>query len=374
MNFRFAEDGDLAAVARLNGRLKAGGSEESMTLEPGLPGEGRYRCAPVYRRMMIAEDGQEVRAALLLYHHNIFIHGEKRDFCWADMPLSEGIVDPRYSLAIVQLMKKAADYQPFLMTMGVGPPEEAAYRFLAKLGWRHQTVPFFYHPVRVNKALRSMSYFKNHVRLRYGALLGAYSGLGTGLSGLLTMRRKLNNSLSLNLSGYEGSVVDGFDEWADRIFTTSLSDYPVAIRSDATALNIVYPPDDHRYIRLRVQRKETKRDAGWIVVASKQMDNNPYFGDLKVGTLVDGIGRWADVPALVATGLNHLVEIGVDMIVANFSHSAWVRGCRRAGMFGGPSNYQIFVSPKGGPLLEETCPLHLIHVARGHGDGMDHLI
>ncbi len=177
MNFRFAENDDLAAVVRLNDRLKAGGSQESMTLEPRLRGEGRYTPEPIYRRMMIAEDGQEVRAALLLCHHNIFIHGERRD-----------------------------------------------------------------------------------------------------------------------------------------------------------------------------------------------------FGDLKVGTLVDGIGRSADVPALVAVGLNHLVEMGVDLIVANFSHSAWVRGCRRSGMFGGPSNYQIFVSPQGGPLLEETCPLHLIHVSRGHGDGMDHLI
>jgi hypothetical protein len=374
MNFRFVENDDLAAIARLNNRLKAAGSQESMTLEPGLSGEWHDRPSPVYRRMMIAEDGQEVRAALLLSHHSIFIHGEKRDFCWADMPLSEGIIDPRYSLAIVQLMKKAADYQPFLMTLGVGPPEEAAHRFLAKLGWRHQTVPFFFHPVRVNKALRCMRYFKNHPGLRYGAILGAFSGLGGGLSCLLAMKRKLSNSLSVKLPGYEKSVVAAFDDWADRLFINSLPDYPVAIRSDAPALNIIYPPDNHGYVRLRVRHKETKRDAGWIVVASKQMTDNAYFGNLKVGTLVDGIGRAADVPALVSVGLNQLVEMGVDMIVANFSHSAWVGACRRSGMFGGPSNYQIFVSPKAGPLLDETCPLHRMHISRGHGDGMDHLI
>jgi hypothetical protein len=43
-------------------------------------------------------------------------------------------------------------------------------------------------------------------------------------------------------------------------------------------------------------------------------------------------------------------------------------------MFSGPSNYQLFVAPKGGPLLEASCPLHGIHVARGHGDGMEGLI
>jgi hypothetical protein len=267
-------------------------------------------------------------------------------------------------------MKWALDYQPLLMGVGAGTPDSNGFRLFATLRWRYQSIPFFFYPVRVSKVLRGMNYFKNNARLRYGALLGAYSGVGAGVSGLLALRRKLSG----NFSDCEASVVESFEDWADQIFARSLSEYPVAIRSDATSLNIVYPPGDHRYIRLRVKRKDTKTDVGWIVVASKQMSNNHYFGDLKVGTLVDGFGRSEDVPGLVAAGLNHLVGIGVDLIVANFSHAAWVEACRRSGMFSGPSNFQIFVSPKGGPLLEEPCPLDQIHVARGHSDGMDNLI
>src|SRR5215510_14210355 len=123
MNIRYAEKSDLAAVARLNRRLKAGGRDDEMPLDPSLPGEAQYRPEgfPVYRRMMIAEDGQEVRAAMLLYHNNLFVRGKKRDFCWLDMPISEGIVDRRYSLAIVQLVKSALNYEPFLMSTGTGP-------------------------------------------------------------------------------------------------------------------------------------------------------------------------------------------------------------------------------------------------------------
>jgi len=372
MNIRFAEDSDLAAIGRLNGRLKAGGREEEMPLNPALPGEAQYRPEgfPVYRRMIIAEDGQEVRAAMMLCRHNIFIHGERRDFCWTKMPLSEGIVDLKYSLAIVQLMKKAVDYQPFLMGVGAGTSTSEGYRLFAKLRWRIQPVPFFFYPVRVSKVLRGMRYFNGNAKLRYGALLGAYSGAGACVSGLLTLRRKLLG----DFSGYEVSVVEGFDGWADHVFAKSVSEYAAAIRSDATSLNIVYPPDDRRYIRLRVKRKSAGHDAGWVVVASKQMRDNHYFGDLKVGTLVDGFGRLEDAPLLVAAGLDHLIGIGADIIVANFSHTAWVEACRRSGMFSGPSNFQLFVSPKGGPLLEDSCPLHQIHVARGHSDGMDNLI
>src|SRR5215813_2309701 len=229
MNIRYAEKSDLAAVARLNRRLKAGGRDDEMPLDPALPGEAQYRPEgfPVYRRMMIAEDGQEVRAAMLLYHHNVFIKGEKRDFCWADMPVSEGIVNHKYSLAIIQLMKRATDYQPFLMTMGVGTPEIEAFRFLVKLGWRWSLAPFYFYPVRVTKTLLGLRYFKGRPKLRYAALLGAFSGARAGLSGLLSLRRHLSSFLSTCQISKEGV----FDDWAVRIFTDALLECAAAIRS-----------------------------------------------------------------------------------------------------------------------------------------------
>jgi hypothetical protein len=294
------------------------------------------------------------------------------------MPISEGIIDRRYSLAIVQLLKEVSKYEPFLMSTGAGPEDKVSFRLLTKLDWRHHAVPFFFFPVKVTKVLLGMSYFKKHAKLRYGALLGAYSGLGAGLSGLLALRRRI----AAGLSRYEYSVEEAFDDWADRIFEDCLPDYGVAMRSDATTLNILHPPDKPGITRLRVRRKgvnqdayhdaghDAGRDAGWILVASKQMKNHHHFGDLKVGTLVDGFGRAADAPALVAAGIDHLAETGADIIVANFSHAAWVEACRRSGMFTGPESYYHFVSPGGSPLFEDSCPPREIHVARGHSDGI----
>jgi hypothetical protein len=372
MNIRFAEESDRAAVARFNNRLRAGGREEEMPLDPALPGEAHYRPEgfPVYRRLIIAEDGAEVRAAMLLCHHNVFMRGAAHDFYWTKMPLSEGIVNVKYSLAIIHLMKKALARHPFMMGVGAGTPDSDGYRLFVNLRWRHQSVPFFFLPVRVGRVLRGLRYLEKNAKLRSAAMLGAYSGVGAGVSGLLALRRRFLT----NFANYEASVVTGFEDWADRVFAEALADYPVAIRSDATALNIVYPPDDQRYVRLRVRRKDTQADVGWIVVANKQMQDNHYFGDLKVGTLVDGFGRAEEVPALLAAGLNHLAESGVDIIVANFSHAAWAAACRRAGMFSGPSNFQIFISPQGPPLLQADCPLDQLHIARGHSDGMDNLI
>src|SRR5215813_13887939 len=113
MEIRFAEDGDLEALIRFNQRLRAGGREEQITLRASLPGEAKYRPAgfPVYRRMIISKQGEEIRAAMLLHYHNVFIRGEKRNFCWTSMPISEGIIDRRHSLSIIQLMKQVSACQ-----------------------------------------------------------------------------------------------------------------------------------------------------------------------------------------------------------------------------------------------------------------------
>jgi hypothetical protein len=205
--------------------------------------------------------------------------------------------------------------------MGVGTPEIREFRFFARLGWRWRLAPFFFYPVRVTKTLLGLRYFNERPGLSAAALLGAFSGAGAGLSGLLSLRRRLASFLS-TCQISEESV---FGDWADRIFTDALPEYA-------------------------------------------------YFGDLKVGTLADGFGRVADAPALVAAGINYLAETGVDIIVANFLHSAWAQACRRSGMIAGPSNYHIFVSPGGSLLGEDSCPPEGIHVARGHGDGLFSLV
>ena len=371
MTTRFAGPDDVPAVKRLNNRLKAGGRQEQVTLNFHLPGEARFgrNGLPVFRRLMVADDGEEIRAALLLYHNSVFIRGDKRDFCWLDMPVSEGIVDRRYSLAIVKLLVKATSYQPFLMSLGVGSLEEDASRFFIKLGWRHGAVPFFFYPVNVTRVLLGLNHLRKYPKLRYAALLGAFSGLGAAVGGLLGLRRRFG----LGLAGYEISLEPGFDDWADRVFVDALGDYGVAVQSDAATLNIMYPPDDGNYIRIRVRRGSDRRDIGWIVVLSKLMQNNTHFGNLQVGTLVNGFARTADVPLLIAAGIRYLASVGADIVVGNFSHKAWVRASRRLGMFSGPSNFYFFVSPGGPLLLQNGSGLEEIHLSRGQGDGMVHL-
>ena len=163
---RFAEAEDRAAIRRFNSRLEAGGRPEQLRLDPRLPGEARHGPGrpSVYRRLMIAEDGQEMRAGMMLLHGTIVIRGEERAFCWTQMPLSEGLVDRAHSLAIVQLVRSALAYQPLMMALGVGggwlPGRSDLVALLIRLGWKHATVPFLFYPVRATKVLTGLNYLR----------------------------------------------------------------------------------------------------------------------------------------------------------------------------------------------------------------------
>lgn len=369
---QFAEGHDRPAIERFNRRLEAGGRSEKLSLRFGTNGEAgaQARDFPVDRKLMIAKDGDEVRAGMLLCHRTILVRGAERNFCWVEMPLSEGIINKKYSLAIVQLVKTALAYQPFLLNLGVGSLTEDWSRFMIKMGWTHAPVPFLFCPVKVTKVLRSLNYLKNSTKLRLASSVGAYSGAGAILSGFLALRRQL----APGIPSHHVSEEPAFDNWATKVFTNSVDDYGAVVRRDATTLNMLYPSNDSRFTRLRVVHKETSEELGWIVVITKRMQNDKYFGDLHVGTLVDGFGRRADVPAIVAAGLRHLVRMGVDLVVANWSHTSWVQASRRLGFLPGPTNYFFYTAPAGTPLLQPSCPSDVIHLTRGDCDGLAALL
>ena len=133
-------------------------------------------------------------------------------------------------------------------------------------------------------------------------------------------------------------------------------------------LNVLYPPDDERYTRIRVQNRATGKDIGWVMVVHKRMHNDKYFGDLHVGTLVNGCASRRDVPAAMAAGFEHLVSRGVDLVVCNWSHKVWGKAARSQNFLPGPSNFIYFVSPEAKPVLEAECPLSECHMTRGDCD------
>jgi hypothetical protein len=109
---------------------------------------------------------------------------------------------------------------------------------------------------------------------------------------------------------------------------------------------------------------------GWAAVLDTEMSGDRYFGDLRVGTLVDGFAAPANAPAVVDAATQFLTDRGVDLIVSNQAHHAWTAGLKAAGFLQGPSNFGFAMSKR---LAEAVAPWEGrwadFHVNRGDGDG-----
>jgi len=214
--------------------------------------------------------------------------------------------------------------------------------------------------------LNRLGYFKQRPWLRRGAWFAAHSGAAQLLGSLHRGYSKLQTPSPPPLV----SEVDTFGPWADTLFRDALHDYPITARRDAAALNAIYPEHDPRFCRLCVRCPRTGRDLGWIVVCLSRVPGK-YFGDLTVGALADGFGKAADVPTLIWAGVQNLVNRGAEIIVANWSHPAWMRGCKKYGFLPGPSNYFALLSPEAGRLLPSPSSITQFHLTRGDSDGLN---
>jgi hypothetical protein len=362
---RFAEAGDGEAIQRFNQRLAAGGSTYRMPVNHRLPGE---HLAPpgyfVHREQILVMEGDEVRGGVLLQHHRVALRGVEQPFCWLQLPLSEGVVNNTYATALMPMLKNALRQQKFAMGLGVGSYDETWARVMVKTRWRHQTVPFFFYPVNFRRVATELRYIESRKPLKIAARVAAYSG-GASLAGLAWAGAR---RLRVDRSSWKAAVERGFDVWADEVYDRAKGQYGAMANRQSMSLNVLYTPEDRRYVRLRVQSRATGSEIGWVLVVHKQMQKDKYFGDLHVGTLVNGCAELKDVGAVMAAGFEHLLALGVDLIVCNWSHRVWTATARSQHFLPGPSNFICFVSPEAKPVLEPECPLSECHMTRGDCD------
>ncbi|HEU0119504.1 MAG TPA: hypothetical protein VFQ91_03190 [Bryobacteraceae bacterium] len=282
------------------------------------------------------------------------------------LPISEGIANPAYRSVAKDLMLAALARQPYLYCLGMGGFDRPVTKSLKKQGWHMDAVPFFFHVEKPARFLQEMPALRSSPLRRTAALAAAVSGAGwAGIRAAQALRGRRAPSTA-NLTTH---VFTQFAEWTTRLWDTASPHYRFLAQRDAETLNLRYSAKAlQRCLRLAVEHKGTP--IGWATVLDTQMENNKYFGNLRVGSIVDAFAHPGDASSVIAAAHRFLAGRGVDLVVANFSHRAWQDACLASGFWETSSNYVFAVSvPLGEIYSPAGAALHAAHLTRADGPG-----
>jgi hypothetical protein len=363
--FAFETEQDRGALERFAARLeRAGAAQAQWPLRFSwnrLPSVVPDPSFPIRRRRLLAFQGDEIRGAVNFFEHQLWFAGsaEPSAFVWPNGMITEGVVDRRYATIGPALLRAALARQPRQMVLGPIGTEAPMAKLLIAHRWSHQEVPVLALPLRSARVVRELRRLSRYPKLQIAAgaaaALGLTSVLDLGLTGLRYFRQPRDLSVD---------EVDRFESWSDAVWDAARPSYGALTRRDGAALDCLFRPGDPRLVRLKISRGS--RLLGWVALTVRDYSDDPDFGNLHTGVLADCLAPPAEAAAVIAAGVRRLAAMGVDLIVATFSHSTWVAESRHIGFVPVPTTTRLFVSPALAPLLPQLSSLHL---TRGDCDG-----
>lgn len=360
----------IPAVRAFNQRLIEGGSDPQFIFpESHIPEWLPPSLSPrLHQLFYLATSGSDVHGGFILKPQEFAISGSVKTISHYRLPLSEGLVNKAWMTVGAQMLRSAQRMQPHLFALGMGSADRPLPRMLRGTGWSLAETPFFFRVLNASRFLLDIRPLQSNPVKRIAARIAASTGAGwLGLSLIQNRSRKRSDRMGLSVE-----LVRGFGEWADQLWQECRTGYDFIAVRDSGILNLLYPASDDRFLCLKIMRKG--KPIGWTVLLDTAMHDHRYFGNLRTGTLVDGLAALTDVAGVVECTAEFFRERGVDLIISNQSHAAWVQGLRDAGFLTGPSNYLLAVSK---PLAAAVAPFeerfHQFHINRGDGDGPIHL-
>jgi hypothetical protein len=354
----------IPAVKAFNQRLAAGGVAPEFHfpvshIPSWLPKRDGRR---IYQEFYLAVESDQVRGAYILKFQDFSLGGEIRPVVYYHLPISEGIVNKRYSSVGVHMLRTAMKAQPLLFCLGMGGFDRPLPQMLKAMKWELCAVPFFFWVNHPAKFLRQIAALRRTASRRMLSDAAAFTG--SGWVGLKVLHRMRSASPDRRV---KAEVISSFGDWADELWQAARARYTMVASRGSADLSVLYP-SGRNFLCLKVSR--AGQPIGWAVVLDTQMQNNKYFGDMRLGSIADCFASPDDACAVMRAAREFLQERGVDLVVSNQSHAAWTGALKSAGFLSGPSNF-IFAASR--PLSEAIGPLDQIHdqlhLTRGDGDG-----
>lgn len=350
-----------------NSRLQAGGAPDDYVfsetpISAWLPAG---RGAPVYNEFFLALEEGAVRGAYALKHQEFWCGGERRPLVYYHHPFGEGIVDKKYAQVGLHMLMHVMRENPLLFALGMGGYDRPLPRMLMALKWPHCTIPFYFRAHHGGRFLRHLETLRTSAAKRAAADILAATGAGW-------LGFKLLHGV-LGAAGMavraEAEPVGEFGPWADSVWEECHGRYSMLAVRDARSLRTLYPAANPRLTRLKISRGG--QVLGWAVIGMLHRPGHVQYGDMRVGTILDGLAKPEHAKLVISAATRELMRRGADLITSNQSHEAWQGALKACGFLQGPSNYIFAVSKKLSELMQPfDKTVGQSHINRGDGDNL----
>lgn len=318
-----------------------------------------------WTHFVVVDEEEEVRGGVLKMDQPGWLNGQEVRAINFQSPLSEGIVEPKYAMVAMQIVKFEQKQGEAVFMVGMGSQGKPLPRLLSAAGWFVQRVPFLFRVHQVGRFLKEVRVL--HTSTFRSVVARAARWTGAGCIGISILQRQRVACL--------GAVrrEKSWGSWADDIWDSYRESCSFAVKRDRRTLTSLYPTDDPRLQILVILRD--RQPVGWAVCVNTRFTNHPNFGNLQVGSILDCVAI-PDAMVLTAVLADHeLSSAGAELVLVNQSHAEWIRAFRSSGFLPGPSNYLLAMSKR---LTEAVFSVQgrdqRVHITRGDGDGRIHLV
>lgn len=319
----------------------------------------------------------EVRGGYLLRWQFLWLRGER--LCGANYgyPISEGIIDRRYGMVGVSILRDVVKRCEYLYLLGGGRRNgNVFFRVAQHVGWEIQDVPFLFRVIRGRHFFRKLPQMQRGPKRRLFATLGSATGLPQVATAFLHAGSAIGHGGSSSLHQSSNVTVEEMSTLstiADEVWSRVNSQYAFCVVRDSAHVAPSFPPDRTDIHRLVVRRQGSI--IGWSVVMTKGLSRlRAYLGDVVPGLIVDAFGDTRYATDIVRAATAYLAAQGVDIVITNTSHSRWLAAFKGLGFLTWRSQFPLIVSqPLARRIGNFPGIMRRTHISRGDGDGVHYL-
>lgn len=359
----------IEQVRRFNARLRAANIDPAFLLsQSGFPQRPedpleKKPNASFTKRQFLALDGEDVRGGFLLQEQACEIAGKTHWCANIQMPISEGLVDRKFSHVAMQMLQLLLRVRPFVFAVGMGSTEAPFAKLLAAMKWRVSLVPFRFYVFRPARFLLEIRPLHSSRAKALIANLCAWSGLGpVAILGIQQAGTRSAASLSC-------SQIHKWDHRTSSLWSAYRSGCSFAAIRDESSLPFFLDLADSGLSAYQLSDRAGAIH-GWIALQVTSMRDNKNFGSLHVATLLDAVCESGFERAVVRAAVACARDQGADVLITNQQHHHWIAACAENGFWKGPSNYVLATSPHLTQQISTVDPsFGKVHLSRADGDG-----